>query len=118
MHQKPTRGKRHRLAFGGDNGNPNRGAESVRMCRAAQYERTKTMWAMEGLLFLLLLVGLVRLIQAELSHRATMDKLDAILDALADQLGHASTNTTHIYARIADKITENPARYLEAMLAD
>jgi len=45
------------------------------------------MWAMEGLLFLLLLVGLVRLIQAELSHRATMDKLDAILDALADQLG-------------------------------
>jgi hypothetical protein len=29
----------------------------------------------------------------------------------------ASTDTTRIYARIVDKMTENPARYLEAMLA-
>ena len=38
------------------------------------------MWATEGLLFLLLITLLVRIAQAELSHRATMDKLDAILD--------------------------------------
>ena len=41
----------------------------------------------------------------------------AKLDAIADLLGHASTNTTRIYARIVDKMTENPARFLEAMLA-
>jgi site-specific recombinase XerD len=41
----------------------------------------------------------------------------AKLDAIADQLGHASTDTTRIYARIVDMMTENPARYLEAMLA-
>ena len=40
----------------------------------------------------------------------------AKLDAIADQLGHASTDTTRIYARIVDRMTENPARYLEAML--
>jgi integrase/recombinase XerD len=40
----------------------------------------------------------------------------AKLDAIADQLGHASTDTTRIYARIVDKMTENPAKYLEAML--
>ena len=39
------------------------------------------------------------------------------LDAIADQLGHASTNTTRIYAKIVDRLTENPARFLEAMLA-
>lgn len=42
---------------------------------------------------------------------------DARLDAIADQLGHASMDTTMIYARIVDKMTENPARLLEAMLA-
>jgi integrase len=41
----------------------------------------------------------------------------AKLDAIADQLGHASTDTTRIYARIVDRMTENPARYLEAVLA-
>ena len=41
----------------------------------------------------------------------------AKLDALADQLGHASTDTTRVYARIVDKMTENPARFLEAMLS-
>jgi site-specific recombinase XerD len=41
----------------------------------------------------------------------------AKLDAIADQLGHASTDTTRIYARIVNRMTENPALYLEAMLA-
>jgi hypothetical protein len=36
----------------------------------------------------------------------------------AGVLGHSSTVTTRIYARIADKMTENPAAYLEAMLGD
>jgi len=40
----------------------------------------------------------------------------AKLDAIADQLGHASTDTTRIYARIVDRMTENPALYLEALL--
>ena len=40
----------------------------------------------------------------------------AKIDAIADQLGHASTDTTRIYARIVNRISENPARYLEAML--
>ena len=40
----------------------------------------------------------------------------AKLDAIADQLGHASTDTTRIYAQIVNKMTENPARFLEAML--
>jgi integrase/recombinase XerC len=41
----------------------------------------------------------------------------AKLDALADMMGHASTDTTRIYSQIVDKMTENPALYLEAMLA-
>lgn len=40
----------------------------------------------------------------------------AKLDAIADQLGHASTDTTRIYAQIVDRMTENPAKFLEAML--
>jgi integrase/recombinase XerC len=40
----------------------------------------------------------------------------AKLDAIAGMLGHASTNTTLIYAKIVDKMTENPARYLEAVI--
>jgi integrase/recombinase XerD len=41
----------------------------------------------------------------------------AKLDAIADQFGHASTDTTRIYARIVDRMTENPAKFLEAMLS-
>ena len=41
----------------------------------------------------------------------------AKIDALADMLGHTSTDTTRVYARIVDRMTENPARYLEAILA-
>jgi integrase len=40
----------------------------------------------------------------------------AKIDALADMLGHSSADTTRVYARIVDKMTENPARFLEAML--
>jgi integrase/recombinase XerD len=40
----------------------------------------------------------------------------AKLDAIADQLGHSSTDTTRIYSKIVNKMQENPARYLEAML--
>jgi integrase/recombinase XerC len=40
----------------------------------------------------------------------------AKLDAIADHLGHASTDTTRIYARIVDKMTENPAKFLETMI--
>ena len=40
----------------------------------------------------------------------------AEMDAIADWLGHASTNTTLIYAKIVDKMTQNPARFLETML--
>jgi site-specific recombinase XerD len=40
----------------------------------------------------------------------------ARLDAIAGMLGHASVTTTSVYARIVDKISENPARYLEEML--
>ena len=29
---------------------------------------------------------------------------------------HSSVETTQVYAKIVDKLTENPARYLEAML--
>jgi site-specific recombinase XerD len=40
----------------------------------------------------------------------------AKLDAIADQLGHASTDTTRIYARIVDRMAENPARYLAELM--
>jgi site-specific recombinase XerD len=40
----------------------------------------------------------------------------AALDSLADMLGHADTSTTRIYAQVVNKMQENPARYLEAML--
>jgi site-specific recombinase XerD len=40
----------------------------------------------------------------------------ARLDAIAGMLGHASVTTTGIYARIVDKIAENPARYLEGLM--
>jgi integrase len=38
------------------------------------------------------------------------------MGAIADQLGHSSTDTTRIYSKIVNKMQENPARYLEAML--
>jgi site-specific recombinase XerD len=41
----------------------------------------------------------------------------AKLDAIADMLGHSSTTTTQVYAQIVDKISENPARFLEAAMA-
>jgi site-specific recombinase XerD len=40
----------------------------------------------------------------------------ARLDAIASMLGHASVTTTSIYARIVDRISENPARYLEELM--
>jgi len=40
----------------------------------------------------------------------------AKLDALADMLGHADVSTTRIYAKVVNKMTENPAKFLEAML--
>jgi len=40
----------------------------------------------------------------------------AKIDALADMLGHSSTDTTRVYVKIVDRIKENPAKYLEAML--
>jgi site-specific recombinase XerD len=40
----------------------------------------------------------------------------AKIDAIADMLGHAPTDTARIYSKIVDRMTENPARYLEAML--
>ena len=40
----------------------------------------------------------------------------AEMDAIADMLGHASTATTLIYAKIVDKMKENPARFLEVLL--
>jgi site-specific recombinase XerD len=40
----------------------------------------------------------------------------ARLDAIAGMLGHASVTTTGVYAKIVDKIAENPARYLEELM--
>jgi integrase/recombinase XerC/integrase/recombinase XerD len=40
----------------------------------------------------------------------------AKLDAIADMLGHSSTTTTQVYAQIVDRMSENPARYLEAVM--
>jgi integrase/recombinase XerD len=40
----------------------------------------------------------------------------AELDALADMMRHADVSTTRIYAQIVNKMTENPAQFLEAML--
>jgi integrase/recombinase XerC len=40
----------------------------------------------------------------------------AALDALAGMLGHASVTTTQVYAQIVDRMIENPARYIEAMI--
>jgi site-specific recombinase XerD len=42
----------------------------------------------------------------------------ATVDALADMLGHASVDTTRVYARIVNRMQENPARFLEAALGE
>ena len=39
----------------------------------------------------------------------------ARLDAIAGMLGHTSVTTTGVYAKIVDKIAENPVRYLEEL---
>jgi integrase len=36
--------------------------------------------------------------------------------AIADRLGHSSTDTTRVYSKIVDRMTENPAKHLDAML--
>lgn len=41
----------------------------------------------------------------------------AKLDAIAAMLGHSHIGTTQTYAAIVDKIKDNPARFLEALLA-
>ncbi len=38
------------------------------------------------------------------------------MDAIAGMLGHASVATTGVYAKIVDKIAENPAWYLEELM--
>ena len=40
----------------------------------------------------------------------------ARLDAIAGMLCHTSITTTGVYAKIVDKIAENPARYLEELM--
>ena len=40
----------------------------------------------------------------------------AKIDAIADMLGHASTDTTRPYAQIVDRMRENPAKFLETIL--
>jgi site-specific recombinase XerD len=40
----------------------------------------------------------------------------ARLDAIAWMLGHTSVTTTGVYAKIVDKIAENPTRYLEELM--
>ena len=40
----------------------------------------------------------------------------AALDALAGVLGHASVTATQVYAQLVDRMTENLARYLEAVM--
>ena len=47
---------------------------------------------------------------------ATLLRRGARLDAIAGMLGHASVTTTGVYAKIVDKIAENPAWYLEELM--
>ena len=53
---------------------------------------------------------------AKLWQRPALARPGAKLDALADMMGHADVSTTRIYAQIVNKMTENPAEFLEAML--
>jgi site-specific recombinase XerD len=40
----------------------------------------------------------------------------AKLDAFGGMRGHASVTTTQVYAKNVDRMTENPAKYLQAMV--
>ncbi len=40
----------------------------------------------------------------------------AKLDAIGGMLGHASIQTTTVYAKIVDRMSENPAQFLENLL--
>lgn len=42
----------------------------------------------------------------------------AKLTAISGAMGHSSVETTMIYARIVDRINENPARYLSALMGE
>jgi len=42
----------------------------------------------------------------------------AKLDAIGAMLGHSKLETTQVYARIVDKVQENPSRYLDELLGD
>jgi len=41
----------------------------------------------------------------------------AKLESIQDTLGHSSPETTRVYARIVDKMRENPTLYLEKLLS-
>jgi site-specific recombinase XerD len=40
----------------------------------------------------------------------------AKLTAISGAMGHSSIETTQVYAKIVDRINENPARYLDALM--
>jgi integrase/recombinase XerD len=40
----------------------------------------------------------------------------AKLTAISGVMGHSSIETTQAYAKIVDRINENPARYLDALM--
>lgn len=42
----------------------------------------------------------------------------AKLTAISAAMGHSSITTTQVYAKLVDAINENPARYLDSLLAD
>lgn len=42
----------------------------------------------------------------------------AKLTAISGAMGHSSIETTQVYAKIVDRINENPARYLSALMGD
>lgn len=42
----------------------------------------------------------------------------AKLQAISGAMGHSSIETTQVYAKIVDRINENPARYLSALMGD
>lgn len=42
----------------------------------------------------------------------------AKLQAISGAMGHSSIETTQVYAKLVDRINENPARYLDALMGD
>lgn len=42
----------------------------------------------------------------------------AKLQAISGAMGHSSIETTQVYAKIVDRINENPARYLDALMGE